>query len=190
MWIIARGDESLIIWWGIEYLEICLEHKSSTLFFQHLCKLKSQERGILLQFQVWYIGFTPSMVTSNSLQNGIPKYMCIHGFADSEGKSCEKIYSSVRRYVADLVNVSPNDLKSKTTEDIISIGSFMEVLVLIQYVLVRKIFRMELYIQGKEHGWIILNSVENGPLFWPTVEQEDDTIRLKTYEELSNKEKL
>ncbi|GJS35117.1 hypothetical protein Tco_0533499 [Tanacetum coccineum] len=33
------------------------------------------------------------------------------------------------------------DLKSKTTEDIISIGSFVEVLVLIQYVLVRKILR-------------------------------------------------
>ncbi|GJT56908.1 integrase, catalytic region, zinc finger, CCHC-type containing protein [Tanacetum coccineum] len=33
------------------------------------------------------------------------------------------------------------DLKSKTTEDIISIGSFMEVLVLNQYVLVRKILR-------------------------------------------------
>ncbi|GJS33593.1 hypothetical protein Tco_0531975 [Tanacetum coccineum] len=32
------------------------------------------------------------------------------------------------------------DLKSKTTEDIISIGSFVEVLVLNQYVLVRKIF--------------------------------------------------
>ncbi|GKA71640.1 hypothetical protein Tco_0777779 [Tanacetum coccineum] len=31
------------------------------------------------------------------------------------------------------------DLKSKTTEDIISIGSFIEVLVLNQYVLVRKI---------------------------------------------------
>ncbi|GJW84608.1 hypothetical protein Tco_0157753 [Tanacetum coccineum] len=33
--------------------------------------------------------------------------------------------------------------------------------------------RMELYIQGKDHGWIILNSVENGPLIWPSVEQED-----------------
>ncbi|GJU07512.1 hypothetical protein Tco_1123942 [Tanacetum coccineum] len=32
------------------------------------------------------------------------------------------------------------DLKSKTTEDIISIGSFVEVLVLNQYVLVRKLF--------------------------------------------------
>ncbi|GJW63279.1 hypothetical protein Tco_0115163 [Tanacetum coccineum] len=50
--------------------------------------------------------------------------------------------------------------------------------------------RMELYIQGKDHGQIILNSVENGPLVWPTVEQEDGTIRLKTYEELSDKEKL
>ncbi|GKB22805.1 hypothetical protein Tco_0862206 [Tanacetum coccineum] len=28
------------------------------------------------------------------------------------------------------------------------------------------------------------------PLFWPTVEQEDGTVRLKTYEELSDKEKL
>ncbi|GKD78296.1 hypothetical protein Tco_1340917 [Tanacetum coccineum] len=49
---------------------------------------------------------------------------------------------------------------------------------------------MELYIQGKEHGWIILNSVENDPLVWPTVEQEDGTVRLKTYLELSDKEKL
>ncbi|GKC57185.1 hypothetical protein Tco_1084783, partial [Tanacetum coccineum] len=34
------------------------------------------------------------------------------------------------------------DLKSKTTEDIISIGSFMKVLVLNHYVLVRKIFSL------------------------------------------------
>ncbi|GJS03081.1 hypothetical protein Tco_0319589 [Tanacetum coccineum] len=49
---------------------------------------------------------------------------------------------------------------------------------------------MEIYIQGKDHGWIILNSVENGPIIWSTVEQEDDIVRLKTYEELSDKEKL
>ncbi|GKA83333.1 hypothetical protein Tco_0804928 [Tanacetum coccineum] len=50
--------------------------------------------------------------------------------------------------------------------------------------------RMELYIQGKDHGRIILNSVEKGPLIWPTVEQEDSTVRLKTYKELYDKEKL
>ncbi|GKA36037.1 hypothetical protein Tco_0722528 [Tanacetum coccineum] len=50
--------------------------------------------------------------------------------------------------------------------------------------------RMKLYIQGKDHGRIILNLVENGPLVWPTVEQEDGNVRLKTYEELSDKEKL
>nr|GEV49013.1 retrovirus-related Pol polyprotein from transposon TNT 1-94 [Tanacetum cinerariifolium] len=50
--------------------------------------------------------------------------------------------------------------------------------------------RMELYIQGKEKGRIILNSVENGPLVWPTVAQENSTVRPKTYEELSDKEKL
>ncbi|GKC55450.1 hypothetical protein Tco_1078195 [Tanacetum coccineum] len=49
---------------------------------------------------------------------------------------------------------------------------------------------MELYIQGKDHERIVLNLVENGPLVWPTAEQEDDTIRLKPYEEISNKEKL
>ncbi|GJW13250.1 hypothetical protein Tco_0017383 [Tanacetum coccineum] len=38
---------------SIEYLEICLEHKFSTPFFQHLCKLKSKEREILLLFYVW-----------------------------------------------------------------------------------------------------------------------------------------
>ncbi|GJV09483.1 ribonuclease H-like domain-containing protein [Tanacetum coccineum] len=168
MWIIARGDESLILCLvSIEYLEICLQHKFSTPFFQHLCKLKSQERGILLQLQVW-------------------------------GKSCEKNYSSVRRYVADPVNVFPErsitklilkeavifdvkcmgylvrayysisptsyykddscwsaDLKSKTIEDIISIRSFIEVLVLNHYVLVRKILTqsdLDLYLQYKMSG--------------------------------------
>nr|GEV19239.1 integrase, catalytic region, zinc finger, CCHC-type, peptidase aspartic, catalytic [Tanacetum cinerariifolium] len=49
---------------------------------------------------------------------------------------------------------------------------------------------MELYIQGKDHGRIILNSVENGPLVWPNVEQDDGTVKLKTYKELSAKERL
>nr|GFB25096.1 hypothetical protein [Tanacetum cinerariifolium] len=49
---------------------------------------------------------------------------------------------------------------------------------------------MELYIQGKDHGRVILNSVKNGPLVWPTIEQENETVRPKTYEELSDKEKL
>nr|GFA22115.1 hypothetical protein [Tanacetum cinerariifolium] len=38
---------------------------------------------------------------------------------------------------------------------------------------------MELYVQGKDHRWIILNLVENGPLVWPTVEQENGTVRLE-----------
>nr|GEZ64465.1 hypothetical protein [Tanacetum cinerariifolium] len=50
--------------------------------------------------------------------------------------------------------------------------------------------RMEIYIQGKDQRRIILNLVENGPLNWPTVGQEDVTVKLKTYEELSDKEKL
>nr|GEU34079.1 hypothetical protein [Tanacetum cinerariifolium] len=35
--------------------------------------------------------------------------------------------------------------------------------------------RMELYIQDNHHGWIKLNSIENGPLVWPTVKQDDGT---------------
>ncbi|GJW79259.1 hypothetical protein Tco_0140941, partial [Tanacetum coccineum] len=50
--------------------------------------------------------------------------------------------------------------------------------------------RMELYIQGKDNGRIILNSVENGPLVWPTIALENGNVTPKTYEELSDKEKL
>ncbi|GJU71680.1 hypothetical protein Tco_1263085 [Tanacetum coccineum] len=49
---------------------------------------------------------------------------------------------------------------------------------------------IELYIQGKDHGRIILNSVENGPLVWLTVALENGIVKPKTYEELSDKEKL
>nr|GFB22683.1 hypothetical protein [Tanacetum cinerariifolium] len=49
---------------------------------------------------------------------------------------------------------------------------------------------MELYIQGKDNGRIILNSIENNPLVWPTVALENDIVRPKTYEELFDKEKL
>ncbi|GJY29539.1 retrovirus-related pol polyprotein from transposon TNT 1-94 [Tanacetum coccineum] len=52
--------------------------------------------------------------------------------------------------------------------------------------------RMELYIQGKDHGQIILNSYENGPLIWPTVELENGTFRPRPKKMvlLSDKEKL
>ncbi|GJU68188.1 hypothetical protein Tco_0676492 [Tanacetum coccineum] len=49
--------------------------------------------------------------------------------------------------------------------------------------------RMLIYIQGKEHGRMIHDSVLNGPLVWSTIEV-DGVTRPKTYEELSNKEKL
>ncbi|GKD33707.1 hypothetical protein Tco_1249216 [Tanacetum coccineum] len=44
--------------------------------------------------------------------------------------------------------------------------------------------RMELYMKNREHGRMILESVENGPLIWPTVE-ENAVIRTKKYAELS-----
>ncbi|GJY01706.1 hypothetical protein Tco_0359858 [Tanacetum coccineum] len=49
--------------------------------------------------------------------------------------------------------------------------------------------RMELYIENRENGRMILNSVENGPLIWPTVEENGET-RKKKYKELSAAEKL
>nr|GFA05251.1 hypothetical protein [Tanacetum cinerariifolium] len=44
--------------------------------------------------------------------------------------------------------------------------------------------RMELYMQNKEHERMILESIENGPLIWPTVE-ENGVTRTKKYAELS-----
>ncbi|GJY58693.1 hypothetical protein Tco_0458585 [Tanacetum coccineum] len=49
--------------------------------------------------------------------------------------------------------------------------------------------RMELYMQNREHGRMILESVENGPLIWPTVE-DNGVIRTKKYAELSAAEKI
>nr|GEW07278.1 hypothetical protein [Tanacetum cinerariifolium] len=48
---------------------------------------------------------------------------------------------------------------------------------------------MLLYIQGKEHGRMIHDSVLNGSLVWGTIEA-DGITRPKTYEELSEKEKF
>nr|GEY13064.1 hypothetical protein [Tanacetum cinerariifolium] len=49
--------------------------------------------------------------------------------------------------------------------------------------------RMELYMLNKQHGRMILESVEHGPLLWPTVE-EDGVTRLKKYSELSAAEAI
>ncbi|GJW20339.1 ribonuclease H-like domain-containing protein [Tanacetum coccineum] len=163
MWIIARGDESLILWWGIEYFEICLEHKFSTPFFQHLCKLKSQEREILLQFQVSYIGFTPSVVTSNNRHKGWGKLIqklllnqkCI-------GYLARAYYSiSLTRYYKDDSWWSA-DLELKAIDDIISIGSFAEAHVLNHYVLVRKI--LQFGCKKSEEGGRL--SIEKGDPTW------------------------
>ncbi|GJT34864.1 hypothetical protein Tco_0925283 [Tanacetum coccineum] len=49
--------------------------------------------------------------------------------------------------------------------------------------------RIELYMQNREHRRMILESVEHGPLIWPTVE-ENAVIRTKKYAELSAAEKI
>nr|GEV50286.1 uncharacterized mitochondrial protein AtMg00810-like [Tanacetum cinerariifolium] len=48
---------------------------------------------------------------------------------------------------------------------------------------------MELYMLNKQHGRMILESVEKGPLLWPTVE-ENGVTRLKKYSELSTTEAI
>nr|GEW65835.1 putative ribonuclease H-like domain-containing protein [Tanacetum cinerariifolium] len=44
--------------------------------------------------------------------------------------------------------------------------------------------RMEMYMLNRQHGRMILESVESGPLLWPTVE-ENGVTRLKKYSKLS-----
>nr|GFB57208.1 hypothetical protein [Tanacetum cinerariifolium] len=48
---------------------------------------------------------------------------------------------------------------------------------------------MELYMLNRQHGRMILELVEQGPLFWSTVE-EDGVTRLKKYSELSADEPI
>ncbi|GJT52926.1 hypothetical protein Tco_0987980 [Tanacetum coccineum] len=48
---------------------------------------------------------------------------------------------------------------------------------------------MELYMQNREHGRMILESIEHGLLIWPTIE-ENGVTRTKKYEELSATEKI
>ncbi|GJZ19774.1 hypothetical protein Tco_0556364 [Tanacetum coccineum] len=50
--------------------------------------------------------------------------------------------------------------------------------------------RMELYMENREYLRMTLNSVQNGPLVWPTIIQKDGTTRIKKYEELSVTKKL
>ncbi|GJZ58229.1 hypothetical protein Tco_0613723 [Tanacetum coccineum] len=49
--------------------------------------------------------------------------------------------------------------------------------------------RMLLYIKGKKNGRMMLESIENGPLIYPTIE-ENGQIRNKRYAELTEQEQL
>nr|GEY14873.1 hypothetical protein [Tanacetum cinerariifolium] len=49
--------------------------------------------------------------------------------------------------------------------------------------------KMELYMQNREHKRMILESVEHGPLIWPTIE-ENRVIMTKKYAKLSVAEKI
>nr|GEY78403.1 hypothetical protein [Tanacetum cinerariifolium] len=49
--------------------------------------------------------------------------------------------------------------------------------------------RMELYMLNRQHGRMILESVEQGPLLWPSVE-EDGVTRLRKYYELTAAEAI
>ncbi|GKF28740.1 hypothetical protein Tco_0095082 [Tanacetum coccineum] len=48
---------------------------------------------------------------------------------------------------------------------------------------------MLLYMKGKEHGRMMLNSIEHGPLVYDTI-KVDGVTRTKTYEGLTDAEKL
>ncbi|GKC26420.1 hypothetical protein Tco_1033714 [Tanacetum coccineum] len=48
---------------------------------------------------------------------------------------------------------------------------------------------MELYMMNRQHGRMILESVENGPLIWPSIE-ENGVTRLKKYSKLSATEAI
>nr|GFD13722.1 hypothetical protein [Tanacetum cinerariifolium] len=49
--------------------------------------------------------------------------------------------------------------------------------------------RIEMYMLNRQHGRIILESVEDGPLLWPSVTEEGVT-RHKKYSELSAAEAI
>ncbi|GKB26274.1 hypothetical protein Tco_0865675 [Tanacetum coccineum] len=49
--------------------------------------------------------------------------------------------------------------------------------------------RMELYMMNRQHGRMILESIENGPLIWPSIE-ENGVKRPKKYSELSATEAI
>ncbi|GJR17859.1 hypothetical protein Tco_0966386 [Tanacetum coccineum] len=49
--------------------------------------------------------------------------------------------------------------------------------------------KMELYMMNRQHGRMILESVENGPLIWPSIE-ENRVTRPKKYSELSPTEAI
>ncbi|GJT40973.1 hypothetical protein Tco_0940838 [Tanacetum coccineum] len=44
--------------------------------------------------------------------------------------------------------------------------------------------QIELYMQNREHVRMILESVENGPLIWPTIEENGYVLELRKYAEL------
>ncbi|GJR45236.1 retrovirus-related pol polyprotein from transposon TNT 1-94 [Tanacetum coccineum] len=50
--------------------------------------------------------------------------------------------------------------------------------------------RMKHYMENRANGRMILNSVQNGPLIWPTVTDVDGTTQTKKHEELSTTEKI
>ncbi|GKC69147.1 hypothetical protein Tco_1115030, partial [Tanacetum coccineum] len=44
--------------------------------------------------------------------------------------------------------------------------------------------------KNRENGRMILSSIQNGPLIWPTATEADGTTRTKTYEEHSATKKI
>ncbi|GJY99055.1 hypothetical protein Tco_0516485 [Tanacetum coccineum] len=49
--------------------------------------------------------------------------------------------------------------------------------------------KIELYMMNRQHGRMILESIENGPLIWPSIE-ENGVTRPKKYSELSATEAI
>nr|GEX77176.1 putative zinc finger, CCHC-type [Tanacetum cinerariifolium] len=131
--------------------------------------------GWVINHLFYWMSFCPELMdTSRDLFSKYSSYIGLDKLTKSSYDGIEVIFSDesplLKRFV-----LGSKQLRSKPIADKLMYDSWKS--------------RMELYMENRENGYLILGSIRNGPLVWPMIEDIRE-IRRKRVHELSAPEKL
>ncbi|GJY12759.1 integrase, catalytic region, zinc finger, CCHC-type containing protein [Tanacetum coccineum] len=167
--------------------------RNAAWFKEKTMLVETQEFGQILDAEQQAFLADPGILNGQTAQTTIPNTVAFQTEdLDAYYSDCDDVSNAKAVLMANLSNydsIIPLGQKNTLAEYMILSGAENRPLMLDKDLYDSWKSRMELHMQNREHERMILESVKNGPLIWPTVE-ENGVTKIKKYAKLFDAEKI